>query len=143
MAQPRHPPCTIRQPLQAATLRIQAATLRTTGNLSKLRAKLNDLTRDSGSARARGSQRALESLYAALQHSHSELDALQTSCAEMMGESLSPRACAAAMRRRHSAASSNSREGMRGSPRAVSYSSSSSQARAADAKSWWRHRRLP
>ena len=113
------------------------------GNLSKLRAKLNDLTRDNGGARARGSQRALESLYAALQHSHSELDALQTSCAEMMGESLSPHACAAAMRRRHSAASSNSREGMRGSPRAVSYSSSSSQARAADAKSWWRHRRLP
>ena len=107
------------------------------GNLSKLRAKLNDLTRDNGSARVRGSQRALESLYAALQHSHSELDALQTSCAEMMGES------APGMRRRNSGASSNSREGMRGSPRGVSYSSSSSQARAADAKSWWRHRRLP
>jgi septal ring factor EnvC (AmiA/AmiB activator) len=113
------------------------------GNLSKLRAKLNDLTRDNGSLQHAGSRRALESLYAALQHSHSELDALQTSCAEMMGESLSPRAGAAAMRRRNSAASSNSREGMRGSPRAVSYSSSASQARAADAKSWWRHRRLP
>ena len=37
------------------------------GNLSKLRAKLNDLSRDNGSARGRGSQRALESLYAALQ----------------------------------------------------------------------------
>ena len=78
-----------------------------------------------------------------MQDSHSELDALQTSCAEMMGESLSPRACAAAMRRRNSAASSNAREGMRGSPRAVSYSATASQARAADAKYWWRHRRLP
>jgi len=117
------------------------------GNLSKLRAKLNDLTRDNGSARVRGSQRALESLYDALQHSHSELDALQAKLAliSMQPEAtdspratISPHAGAAARRRR------NSREGR--SPRAVSHPSSSSQAMKGvgiDAKSWWRHRRLP